>query len=241
MDIHLIAVQVGDALKYSTTVNEVDRIAAAALRVRKEAFPNDAITSVRAQSVHDWVLSLAKARLGPEETEARLVKFLRQLSGDDGWAGISKVLENCGISASKLNREDYNRFMSRGFHSEVIKHAQALFMDGHLFHAVFEAAKAYNKAVREKAQSSKDGQALMLEVWGWDKGCLKITPCLTDTDKNVQDGVKFLSAGLMSAIRNPTAHEPAVDWPISLPDCLDILSFISFLFRQLDAAVFFKT
>ena len=52
----------------------------------------------------------------------------------------------------------------------------------------------------------------MLEVWGWDKGCLKITPCVTDTDKNVQDGVKFLSAGLMSAIRNPTAHEPAVDW-----------------------------
>ncbi len=241
MDIQLIAVQVGDALKYSTTVNEVDRIGAAALRVRKENFPNDAITSVRAQGVHDWVLSLAKARLGSEESEARLIKFLRQLSGDDSWAGISKILENCGISASKLNRDDYNRFMGRGFHAEVIKHAQALYMDGHLFHAVFEAAKAYNKAVREKVQSAKDGQSLMLEVWGWDKGCLKITPCLTDTDKNVQDGVKFLSAGLMSAIRNPTAHEPAVDWPISLPDCLDILSFISFLFRQLDTAVFFKT
>ena len=80
----------------------------------------------------------------------------------------------------------------------------------------------------------------MLEVWGWDKGCLKITACQSDTDKNVQDGVKFLSAGLMSAIRNPTAHEPAVDWPISLPDCLDILSFISFLYRQLDMAVYFK-
>ena len=56
----------------------------------------------------------------------------------------------------------------------------------------------------------------------------------------MQDGVKFLSAALMNAIRNPTAHEPAVDWPISLPDCLDILSFISFLFRQLDKAVYSK-
>ena len=130
--------------------------------------------------------------------------------------------------------------MGRGFHAEVIKHARALYMDGHLFHAVFEAAKAYNKAVREKAQSTKDGQSLMLEVWGWDKGCLKITACQTDTDKKVQDGVKFLSAGLMNAIRNPTAHEPAVDWPISLPDCLDILSFISFLYRQLDKAVYVK-
>lgn len=241
MDIGLIAVQVGDALKYSTTVNEVDRIGAAVLKVRRETFLNDAITSVRAQGVHDWVHSLAKGQLTREEMEGRLIKFCRELAGEDGWPGISKVLQNCGISASKLNREEYNRFMGRGFHAEVIKHAKALYMNGDLFHAVFEAAKAYNKAVRVKAQSTKDGQSLMLEVWGWDKGCLKITACQTDTDKNVQDGVKFLSAGLMSAIRNPTAHEPAVDWPISLSDCLDILSFISFLYRQLDRAVYFKT
>lgn len=186
------------------------------------------------------MLSLAKAELTQEEREGRLIKFFRELAGEDGWPGLSKVLQSCGISASKLNREDYNLFMGRGFHAEVIKHARALYMDGHLFHAVFEVAKAYNKAVREKAQSTKDGQSLMLEVWGWEKGCLKITACQTDTDKNVQDGVKFLSAGLMNAIRNPTAHEPAVDWPISLPDCLDILSFISFLYRQLDRAVYVK-
>jgi len=130
--------------------------------------------------------------------------------------------------------------MGRSFHAEVIRHSQPLFMSGHLFHAVFEAAKVFNKTVSEKAQSGKDGQSLMLDVWGWEKGCLKITACVTDTDKNVQDGVKFLSAGLMNAIRNPTAHEPAVDWPISLEDCLDILSFISFLFRQLDRAVYVK-
>ena len=79
---------------------------------------------------------------------------------------MSKVLQSCGISAAKLNREGYNLFMGRGFHAEVIKHAQSLYMDGHLFHAVFEAAKAYNKAVREKAQSAKDGQSLMLEGLG---------------------------------------------------------------------------
>ena len=45
MNARLIAVQAGDALKYSTTVNEVDRIGAAVLKVHKEAFANDAITS----------------------------------------------------------------------------------------------------------------------------------------------------------------------------------------------------
>ena len=60
---------------------------------------------------------------------------------------------------------------------------------------------------------------------------------MNETDRNVQDGIKFLSAGLMRAIRNPTAHEPAVDWPIAEVDSLDIMSFISFLFRKLDDAV----
>jgi uncharacterized protein (TIGR02391 family) len=240
MNARLIAVQVGDALKNATSVNEIDRIGDAVLKVRRDSFPNHAITSVRAQRVHDWVLSLAREELTADEREGRLVKFCRELAGKEEWPRVAEVLAGAGVPAAKLNREEYNLFMGRGFHPEVIRHAQALYLDGHYFHAVFEAAKAYNKDVREKAGSAKDGQALMLDVWGWEKGCLKITPCVTDTDKNVQDGVRFLSAGLMSAIRNPTAHEPAVDWPISLPDCLDILSFISFLYRQLDKAVCYK-
>jgi hypothetical protein len=44
----------------------------------------------------------------------------------------------------------------------------------------------------------------------------------------------------MQAIRNPTAHEPALYWPISKEDCLDLLSFISYLLRQLDKAIYYK-
>lgn len=77
----------------------------------------------------------------------------------------------------------------------------------------------------------------MMAVWGCEKGPLKITRCQTPTDRDVQDGIKFLSAGLMQAIRNPTAHEPANHWPIDEKHCLNILSLISFLFRKLDMAV----
>lgn len=80
----------------------------------------------------------------------------------------------------------------------------------------------------------------MMDVWGWQNGVLKVTACQTDTDKNVQDGIKFLSAGLMRAMRNPTAHEPALHWPITKQDCLDMLNFVSFLLRQLDKAVYYK-
>lgn len=80
----------------------------------------------------------------------------------------------------------------------------------------------------------------MMEAWNPEKGALKITKCETETDKNVQEGIGFLSAGLMRAVRNPTAHEPAHEWPISEDECLDILSFISFLLKKLDQAVYYK-
>lgn len=147
----------------------------------------------------------------------------------------SEVIQSAINQIKGLTSNIDDVFEKRQFHPEVVKHSQRLFSGGHYFHAVFEAAKGYNASVKARAGSTKDGRALMLEVWGCE-GILKITPCVTETHKNVQDGIKFLSAGLMQAIRNPTAHEPAVDWPISQQDCLDILSFISFLFRQLDSA-----
>ena len=42
--------------------------------------------------------------------------------------------------------------------------------------------------------------------------------------------------GLCSMFRNPTAHEPKVDWNISEQDALDILGIISYCHRRLDNA-----
>ena len=104
------------------------------------------------------------------------------------------------------------------------------------FHAVFEAAKIYNK--KYKKPKYKDGQGLMMEVWSVN-GVLKLTSCITETIRTVKKGL-ILSAGLMQAMRNPTAHEPALTWPISEEDSLDMLRFISYLFKQLDKAIFYK-
>lgn len=149
------------------------------------------------------------------------------------------IISKAGVTTAFVNQE-IKDFMSRGFHQEIHRHCNKLFQQKNYFHAVFEAAKAYNKKVQEKSKSSKDGQSLMMEAWT-STGVLKITQCQTETDKNIQEGIKFLSAGLMQALRNPTAHEPALDWPISREDCLDMLSFISYLFRQLDKAVYYNT
>lgn len=235
-----IAVEVGDALKYDSTVNEINRTASSLFHFARESFPHEAITSARAQLVHDWVLTLARQRMDGEERDRLLAQFCLKIAGDNHRTAIQRILADAGIGRRVINREDEELFVSRRFHGTVVQHARKLFLEGNYFHAVFEAAKAYNVAVKSKAQSSKDGQSLMLDVLGAEKGVLKITACLTETDRNVQEGVKFLSAGLMQAIRNPTAHEPALDWPIARDDALDILSFLSFLFRQLDKATYVR-
>jgi len=238
MNYSYIATQIGDILKYETTVNEIDRKAQSILKVSKETFPNTAITSTRAQLIYDWIMSLGKTLLDDSERTKRLIFFCLELSQENK-SNVIDLLEKNGCPYNLLYKDSFDEFLKRNFHQEVVKHSQRLFVQGNYFHSVFESAKAYNKDVKGKAQSDKDGQALMLSVWGCDSGVLKVTQCASQTDKDYQDGIKFISGGLMSAIRNPTAHEPAISWPIEKQDCLDILSLISFLYRQLDKSTFF--
>ena len=231
----LIAIKFGELIKWDIPVNEIGRIASAIFDFQVENFPNPSITAVRASCVYCWILTLAKQKMSNEERNALLIKFCRQLIPENVHPALDKILTDGGIRFSS----ELDEFMSRKFHAAIHQHCRKLYRNGHYFHAVFEACKAYNKMVKDKADETKDGYALMMAVWG-PEGVLKITRCESDTDKNVQNGIKFLSAGLMQAIRNPTAHEPADDWLIEKADCLDILSFISFLLNKLDSATYYK-
>lgn len=235
-----IAFQVGNELKYSVSVNDIDRIGQSILKISKENFPNQSITSARAQTLYNWVMTLAKTSLESDDRIRRLINFLLELTPELHKKNTIDFLERNNCPYNLLYKDSYNEFLKRNFHPEIVRHSQKLFIQGNFFHSVFEAAKAYNKDVKTKSQSERDGQPLMLNVWGCD-GVLKVTTCQTQTERDFQDGIKFISGGLMSAIRNPTAHEPAISWPIEKQDCLDILSLISFLYRQLDKASFYKT
>lgn len=233
----LVAIQIGDLLKYDVVEKEIIRAAKSIFTFNSEEFPNEAgISSVRAKCIYDWIMTLAKQKMTDEERTNKLVAFLDIIVPSKNKENVSEILYKAGAT---IQSHDNSEFLQRKFHHLITTHCKKLFLEGNYFHAVFEASKVYNYDVKEKSKSLKDGQPLMLEVWSSDKGVLKITSCVTETDKNVQDGVKFLSAGLMSAIRNPTAHEPALTWPIDKDECLEILGFISYLFRQLDKAVYY--
>lgn len=117
-----------------------------------------------------------------------------------------------------INKDELQIFYSRDFHPEVVKHCKDFFIQGNYFYCIAEATKAYNTTVKEKSKSQKDGFKL--------------------TEINIQNGIKYLSSGIILAFRNPTAHESKIAWPVNKQDCLDILSSLSYLFRQLDTAVY---
>jgi uncharacterized protein (TIGR02391 family) len=240
INVPALAVEIGDYLKYDTSVNEIDRTAATVFGCPRESFPKPAITSSRAQTVYDWVLSAAKHHTQLDSFSKKLVDFVSRITPSDKTEGVFEICRRNGISMSLLGDPDSRLFYERAFHSEVQKHSKALFLQKNYFHAVFESCKAFNNAVRQKSKIDRDGESLMLAAWDPANGTLKVTACVTETDRNIQDGLKFLSAGVMKSMRNPTAHEPALEWPISKQDCLEFLGFISFLWHQLDKAQYFK-
>ncbi|MFA5386062.1 MAG: TIGR02391 family protein [Candidatus Paceibacterota bacterium] len=166
----------------------------------------------------------------------QILGFYGLLVGEDGRV---RKLDEKVTSLSKPIPENAKIFDSRQFHSTIICHARKLFVEGNYFHAIFECCKVYDKEVQNKSQMSGYGSRLMEEALSLS-GSLKLNTQRTRTEVNEQEGVMHLSVGLMRAIRNPQAHEPALDWPINREEALDLLSFLNFLFRKFDKVTYFK-
>lgn len=152
-----------------------------------------------------------------------------------------KLLVSGEAKAELRQREsaEAKAFDGREFHREVVKHGRDLFVQGRHFHAVFECCKAFDRLVANKSHVTEHGDKLMGMALSMS-GPLKLNTQQSQSEINEQEGIMHLCKGLMRAVRNPEAHEPELDWPITQKDALDILSLISFLYRKIDLAVYYQ-
>jgi uncharacterized protein (TIGR02391 family) len=118
------------------------------------------------------------------------------------------------------------------FHPKVVEASRPLFKDGYYAQAIFEAFKAVNNFVKEKAVLSLDGKALMSKVFSEDAPIIKLNELLTQSDKDEQEGFKFLFMGAMVGIRNPKAHDSVIQKDPFIT--LEYLGFASFLIKRID-------
>lgn len=95
--VKLTAVKVGDILKYSTMINEINRTASSVFSFNCESFPIEGITSQRAKRIFDWLMTLFKQRMTDAEKRDQARTFLTNITPEDERPRIIQVLIDTGI------------------------------------------------------------------------------------------------------------------------------------------------
>lgn len=116
------------------------------------------------------------------------------------------------------------------FHPKVVEASKSLFETGHYAQAIFEAFKAVNNFVKEKTGKSLDGKTLMSEVFSERNPVIKLSELRTQSERDEQEGFKFLFMGAMVGIRNPKAHDNVVQ--TDPYRTLEYLGFASLLMKR---------
>ena len=141
------------------------------------------------------------------------------------------TISDVQIKVDNLKQELENR----NAHSEVFKYCKAELLQNNYFHSVLEANKGVFQRIRDLSEIQTDGIALIEQVFS-SNPILIINNFQSSSEKNEHTGFCNLLKGLCSMFRNPTAHEPKVDWEITEQDALEILGIISYCHRRLDKA-----
>ena len=119
-------------------------------------------------------------------------------------------------------------------HPEVARACVQLFQDGHYAEAVENACKVLDMLVKMRSmRMDPSGTELMQLVFSPKAPILKFNEQQNDSEKSEQQGMMFLFAGAMLAIRNPRAHGLVQDHP---ENAAEYISFISMLAKSLDRA-----
>lgn len=156
--------------------------------------------------------------------------------GDDGKIRRTTKASTLDEALERANRMQ-EQLWRRNAHAEVIRFCKAEIIANNNFHAVLEAMKGIASRIRSLSNLKSDGANLVKDAFGLgqtNSPLLAINSLDTETLMGEQRGFVNMLVGLFGMIRNPTAHEPKIEWPMGEIDALDILTIISFVHRKLD-------
>ncbi|HEY9899626.1 MAG TPA: nucleotide-binding protein [Pantanalinema sp.] len=83
----LLAIKLGDEMKNTTSIAEIERTAGALFDFSPESFEAKGVTSSRAQLIYNWILTLAGQTMEDEKKSSLLLDFISGLGAD-----VSKYL-----------------------------------------------------------------------------------------------------------------------------------------------------
>ena len=121
------------------------------------------------------------------------------------------------------------------FHPRVIDAAGKLFADGHFSRAVGEAFLSIEVRVRGLLGTDNSGTKLMDEAFGGKEPRLRVSVHEGRSGEDEQAGFHAIFRGAMLGVRNPGAHELAVEQDPQ--EALEYLALASLLHRRLDISM----
>lgn len=123
-------------------------------------------------------------------------------------------------------------------HPRLTEVSRRLYEDGHFKQAALDAFieidERVGKAMAGTPGSKKTGKDMMLAAFAEDAPIIKLFPSSNPDAKTMQEGYKFIFAGVMLAIRNPKGHR---NFTIEEKDAIELLFIASRLLRKLDEAL----
>lgn len=173
---------------------------------------------------------------------------------------VNSVVENSEMEGEKQSEvvgmlhtliPEYAQYHWRHLHKTVQDASYNDYKNEDFYGAVFETIKRYEHLVQTKSgDDTRGGQKLMLAIFGNDNSVLSVASeykrrngsnFSASTIENIEDGQKYMSAGVVAGARNAIAHEEIIELKetglFTENDCLDMLSLLSHLFRRLDDAI----
>lgn len=91
--------------------------------------------------------------------------------------------------------------------AELIATSRDLYINGHSAQAVEEAFKYVNNLVKLRTGLTSDGATLMNSAFSPGAPMLKLSVLKTQSQRDQQLGYMMMTAGAMTGVRNPRAHE----------------------------------
>jgi uncharacterized protein (TIGR02391 family) len=131
------------------------------------------------------------------------------------------------------------RLRERAVHHDVLRFCKPELVQRNYFHAVLEASKSVSAKIRVRTGLAADGTELADQAFTLkrDMPPLAFNSLQTQSERSAHAGYAHFVRGVVGAFRNPTAHEPRVEFSLTEGDALDMLATISMVHRRLDQAV----
>lgn len=143
------------------------------------------------------------------------------------------TLDEVAVLAGRLRAS----MQRRGVHPEVLTYCETEILRRSLFHAVFEATKGLASRIRTMTGANLDGAELVDACFSGNDPVIRINAHSSKSEVSEHSGFANLLRGAFGTFRNPAAHAPRTEWPISEADALDLFSLLSYAHRRLDQAV----